>query len=65
MAAVELRQEHRAARFPQLRKGYQRPAAGVLSLDYIKLITASDDQQHLTVRLPADQATAGKLRHLH
>jgi MmyB-like transcription regulator ligand binding domain len=66
MAAVaELWQEHRTVRFRNYRKGYQHPATGVLSLDYIKLTTASDDQQHLTVMLPADQATAGKLRQLH
>jgi MmyB-like transcription regulator ligand binding domain len=52
------------ARFRNYRKGYQHPAAGLLSLDYIKLGAASDDQQHLIVLLPADQATADKLRQL-
>lgn len=37
----------------------------MLSLDYIKLAAASDDQQHLIVMLPADQATADKLTQLH
>ena len=60
---AELWQEHGTARFRNYRKGYQHPAAGLLSLDYIKL-AASDDQQQLTVMLPADQATADKLRQL-
>jgi len=61
---AELWQEHGTARFRNYRKGYQHPAAGLLSLDYIKLAAASDDQQHLTVLLPADQATADKLSQL-
>src|SRR5580692_8590984 len=61
---AELWQEHGTARFRNYRKGYQHPAAGLLSLDYIKLTAASDDQQHLIVMLPADQATADKLRQL-
>lgn len=61
---AELWQEHGTARFRNYRKGYQHPAAGLLSLDYIKLTAASDDQQHLLVMLPADQATADKLRQL-
>jgi len=61
---AELWQEHGTARFRNYRKGYQHPAAGPLSLDYIKLAAASDDQQHLTVLLPADQATADKLSQL-
>jgi hypothetical protein len=62
---TELWQEHGTARFRNYRKGYRHPAAGLLSLDYIKLIAASDDQQDLIVMLPADQATADKLRQLH
>jgi transcriptional regulator with XRE-family HTH domain len=61
---AELWQEHRTTRFRNYRKGYQHPAAGVLSLDYIKLAAADNDQQHLTVMLPADDATAEKLRQL-
>jgi MmyB-like transcription regulator ligand binding domain len=61
---AELWQEHTTARFRSYRKGYQHPAAGLLSLDYIKLAAASDSQQHLIVMLPADQATADKLRQL-
>ena len=57
--------EHGTARFRNYRTGYQHPAAGMLSLDYIKLAAASDDQQHLIVMLPADQATADKLTQLH
>ena len=60
---AELWQEHGTARFRSYRKGYQHPAVGPLSLDYIKL-AASDDQQHLIVMLPADQATAEKLSQL-
>ena len=59
---AELWQEHGTARFRSYRKGYQHPVAGLLSLDYIKLIAASDDHQQLTVMLPADQVTADKLR---
>lgn len=59
----ELWQEHGTARFRSYRKGYQHPAAGLLSLDYIKL-AAADGQQDLVVMLPADQATADKLRQL-
>jgi transcriptional regulator with XRE-family HTH domain len=59
---AELWQEHGTTRFRNYRKGYQHPAAGLLSLDYIKLTAASNDQQHLIVLLPADQATADKLR---
>jgi transcriptional regulator with XRE-family HTH domain len=62
---AELWREHGTARFRNYRKGYQHPAAGLLSLDYIKLTAASDDQQHLIALLPADQATADKLRQLH
>ena len=62
---AELWQEHGTARFRNYRKGYQHPAAGLLSLDYIKLTAASNDQQHLIVMLPADQATADKLSQLH
>jgi transcriptional regulator with XRE-family HTH domain len=61
---AELWHEHTAARFRSYRKGYQHPSAGPLYLDYIKLAAASDDQQHLIVMLPADQATADKLRQL-
>jgi hypothetical protein len=61
---AELWQEHGTARFRSYRKGYQHPAAGLLSLDYIKLAAASDEQQHLMVMLPADQATADKLSQL-
>ena len=61
---AELWQEHGTARFRSYRKGYQHPAAGLLALDYMKL-AASDDQQHLIVMLPADQATAYKLTQLH
>lgn len=56
--------EHGTARFRRSRKGYQHPTAGVLSLDYVKLAAADDEQQHLVVMLPADQATADKLRQL-
>jgi hypothetical protein len=62
---TELWKEHGTARFRNYRKGYRHPAAGLLSLDYIKLTAASDDQQDLIVMLPADQATADKLRQLH
>jgi MmyB-like transcription regulator ligand binding domain len=62
---AELWQEHGTTRFRNYRKGYQHPAAGRLSLDYIKLTAASNDQQHLIVMLPADQATADKLSQLH
>jgi transcriptional regulator with XRE-family HTH domain len=61
---AELWQEHGTARFRNYRKGFQHPTAGLLSLDYIKLTAAGDDQQQLTVLLPADQATADKLREL-
>jgi transcriptional regulator with XRE-family HTH domain len=61
---AELWREHGTARFRNYRKGYQHPAAGLLHLDYIKLAAAGDDQQQLTVMLPADQATADKLRQL-
>jgi transcriptional regulator with XRE-family HTH domain len=61
---AELWQEHGTARFRNYRKGYKHPAAGLLYLDYIKLTAAGDDQQQLTVMLPADQATADKLRQL-
>jgi hypothetical protein len=61
---AELWQEHGTARFRSYRKGYQHPAVGRLSLDYIKLTAASDDQQQLIVLLPADQPTADKLRQL-
>jgi hypothetical protein len=61
---AELWPEHTTARFRSYRKGYQHPAAGLLCLDYIKLAAASDGQQHLIVMLPADQATADKLRQL-
>jgi hypothetical protein len=61
---AELWQEHGTARFRSYRKGYQHPAAGLLSLDYIKLAAANDEQQHLMVMLPADQATADKLSQL-
>jgi MmyB-like transcription regulator ligand binding domain len=59
---AELWQEHGTARFRSYRKGYQHPAAGLLSLDIIALAAASDEQQRLIVLLPADQATADKLR---
>ena len=57
-------QEHGTARFRNYRKGYQHPVAGLLSLDYVKLEAASNDQQHLVVMLPADQASADKLSQL-
>ncbi len=57
-------QEHRPARFSSYRKGYQRPVAGLLSLGYIRLTGAGDDQQHLIVMLPVGQATTDKLRQL-
>ncbi len=59
---AELWQEHSTARFRGYRKKYRHPAAGLLSLDIIALAAASDEQQRLIVMLPADQATAGKLR---
>jgi transcriptional regulator with XRE-family HTH domain len=61
---TELWKEHGTARFRNYRKGYRHPAAGLLSLDYIKLTAASDDQLDLIAMLPADQATADKLRQL-
>ena len=61
---AELWQEHGTARFHNYRKGFQHPTAGLLSLDYIKLTAADDDYQQVTVLLPADQATADKLRQL-
>jgi transcriptional regulator with XRE-family HTH domain len=61
---AELWQEHGTARFHSYRKGFQHPAAGLLRLDYIKLSAAGDDQQDLIVMLPADEATADKLRRL-
>jgi MmyB-like transcription regulator ligand binding domain len=57
-------QEHGTARFSSYPKGYQHPAAGLLSLDYIKLTAAGHDQQHLIAMLPASQATTDKLRQL-
>jgi transcriptional regulator with XRE-family HTH domain len=59
---AELWQKHTTARFRSYRKGYQHPTAGLLSLDIIALAAASHEQQHLIVLLPADQATAAKLR---
>jgi MmyB-like transcription regulator ligand binding domain len=56
--------EHGTARLSSYRREYQHPAAGLLSLDYIKLTAASDDQQHLIVMLPASRATTDKLRQL-
>jgi transcriptional regulator with XRE-family HTH domain len=62
---AELWQEHGTARFQSYRKEFRHPAAGRLSLDYIKLAAASEYGQHLIVMLPADQDTADKLRQLH
>jgi transcriptional regulator with XRE-family HTH domain len=61
---AELWQEHRTARFRSYRKTYRHPTAGLLSLDIIALTAASDEQQRLIALLPADQATADKLRQL-
>jgi len=61
---AELWQEHGTARFRNYRKGFQHPTAGLLHLDYIKLTAAGDHHQQVTVLLPADQATADKLRQL-
>jgi transcriptional regulator with XRE-family HTH domain len=59
---AELWREHVTARFRSYRKRYQHPTVGLLSLDIIALTASSDDQQRLIVLLPADQATADKLR---
>ena len=61
---AEVWQEHQTARFRSYRKTYQHPAAGLLSLEIIALTAASDEQQRLIALLPADQASADKLRHL-
>jgi hypothetical protein len=61
---AELWQQHTTARFRGHRKSYRHPTAGPLSLDIIALTASSNEQQHLTVLLPADQATADKLGQL-
>lgn len=61
---AELWQQHPTARFRGYRKSYRHPTAGPLSLDIIALTASSNEQQHLTVLLPADQATADKLGQL-
>jgi hypothetical protein len=56
--------EHEVQGFHASRKKFRHPVAGLLSLDYVKLAAASNDQQYLITILPADKATAEKLRHL-
>ena len=61
---AELWQQHTTARFRSYRKNYQHPTVGPLSLDIIALTASGNEQQRLTVLLPADQATADKLGQL-
>jgi len=61
---TELWQEHAVRRFEASRKRFRHPNAGRLDLDYVKLATADNDQQQLVVFLPADEASAAKLRGL-
>jgi transcriptional regulator with XRE-family HTH domain len=61
---VELWNEHTIRRFEAARKRFRHPHAGRIDFDYVKLVAADNDQQHLVVFLPADAASAAKLANL-
>jgi transcriptional regulator with XRE-family HTH domain len=58
------RDDHSVREFTPARKAFKLPGAGALEFDYLKLATAGDEQQDLLVFLPADDASAAKLRRL-
>jgi len=58
---AELWKEQTVRRFEVSHKRLRHPDLGRIELDYIKLATAHDDNQHLIAFLPSDAASAAKL----
>lgn len=56
--------EHPICAFAPARKHFHHPAVGPLTLDYVKLATLEDPDQHLLTFVPADRDTAARLPEL-
>lgn len=56
--------EHPIREFAPARKHFHHPAAGPLTLDYIKLAALEDPDQHLLTFMPAEPGTAARLPEL-